>query len=126
MGTPFTASNNSLGAIGGGIQEEYGPMNVDVRSSAAISGTWNIDYFHGDNNIVKEVVNGWQISPILILHSGGVFTVTTGNNKSLDSIATLSARIMLSPASIPCSTITAAAFAPRRPGRTRCPRGSIT
>jgi Carboxypeptidase regulatory-like domain len=85
LGTPFTASNNSLGAIGGGLGEEYGPMNVDIRNSAAISGTWNIDYFHGGNNIVKEVVNGWQISPILYMHTGGVFTVTTGSNKSFDS-----------------------------------------
>jgi hypothetical protein len=85
LGAPFTASNNSLGAIGGGIQEEYGSMNADLRSSAAISGTWNIDYFHGDNKIVSEVVNGWQIAPILILHSGGVFSVTTGANKSFDS-----------------------------------------
>ena len=85
LGAPFTASNNSLGAVGGGIQEEYGSMNADVRNAAAISGTWNIDYFHGDNKIVSEVVNGWQIAPILILHSGGVFSVTTGANKSFDS-----------------------------------------
>ncbi len=85
FGTPFTASNNSLGAAGGGLQEEYGPMNADIRSNAAISGTWNIDYFHGDNRVVKEVVNGWQISPIVYLHSGGPFTVTTGANKSFDS-----------------------------------------
>ena len=26
FGTPFTASNNSLGAIGGGMREENGPM----------------------------------------------------------------------------------------------------
>jgi hypothetical protein len=85
FGAPFTATNNSLGAIGGGLQEEYGPMNADVRSNAAMSGTWNIEYFRGGNKIVKEVVNGWQISPIVYLHSGGVFTVTTGANKSFDS-----------------------------------------
>jgi hypothetical protein len=85
FGTPFTANNNSLGAAGGGLQEEYGPMNADIRSNAAMSGTWNIDYFHGDNKIVKEVVNGWQISPIVYLHSGGPFNVTTGANKSFDS-----------------------------------------
>jgi hypothetical protein len=85
FGAPFTASNNSLGAVGGGLKEEYGSMNADIRNSAAISGTWNIDYFHGDNKIVQEVVNGWQISPILILHSGGVFSATTGSNKSFDS-----------------------------------------
>jgi hypothetical protein len=85
FGTPFTPSNNSLGAIGGGLQEEYGPMNADIRSNAAMSGTWNIDYFRGDNKFVKESVNGWQISPIVYLHSGGPFTVTTGSNKSFDS-----------------------------------------
>src|SRR6202046_1578825 len=85
FGAPFTPANNSLGAIRGGVQEEYGPMNADIRNAAAISGTWNIDYFHGDNNIVKTVVNGWTIAPILIVHSGGVFSVTTGSNKSLDS-----------------------------------------
>ncbi len=85
LGAPFTSRNNSLGAAGGGIQEEYGSMNADVRNAAAISGTWNIDYFHGENNIVKEVVNGWQIAPILIVHSGGVFSATTGANKSFDS-----------------------------------------
>ena len=85
MGKPFTPSNNSLGAIGGGLQEEYGSMNADIRHNAAMSGTWNIDYIHGDNKFVKEVFNGWEISPIVYLHSGGVFTVTTGANNSFDS-----------------------------------------
>jgi hypothetical protein len=85
FGTPFTASNNSLGAVGGGLQEEKGNMNADIRSNAAMSGTWNIDYFHGSNGFVKEAVNGWQISPIVYLHSGGVFTVNTGSNKNDDS-----------------------------------------
>ena len=85
FGAPFTSANNSLGATGGGIQEEKGPMSADIRHNAAISGTWNSDYFHGENKIVKAVVNGWQISPIVYLHSGAVFTPTTGANKSFDS-----------------------------------------
>jgi hypothetical protein len=61
-------------------------MNAaDLRSNAAMSGTWDIDYFHGENKFVKEAVNGWQISPILYLHSGAVFTMTTGSSKNLDS-----------------------------------------
>jgi hypothetical protein len=85
FGTPFTAFNNSLGAVGGGLQEEKGSMNADIRSNVAISGMWNIDYFHGSNRFVKEVANGWQISPVVFLHSGGVLTPTTGANKSFDS-----------------------------------------
>jgi hypothetical protein len=85
LGAPFTSSNNSLGAIGGGLREEYGPMNADHRNTAAFSGTWNIDYVHGGNRIVEEAVNGWQLSPILILTSGGVLSATTGANDSDDS-----------------------------------------
>lgn len=85
FGTPFTATNNTLGAIGGGLGEEKGPMNADIRSNAAMSGTWNISYFRGDNKIFSTLVNGWTISPVIYLHSGGVFTVTTGSNKSDDS-----------------------------------------
>jgi hypothetical protein len=85
FGTPFTPNNNNLGAIGGGLGEEKGNMSADIRSNAAISGIWNSDYFHGENRILKEVVNGWQISPIVYLHSGAVFTPTTGANKSFDS-----------------------------------------
>jgi hypothetical protein len=85
FGAPFTASNNSLGAVGGGLQEEKGNMNADIRNNAAMSGTWNIDYFRGENKFVKTLVNGWTIAPIVYLHSGGVLTMTTGSSKNLDS-----------------------------------------
>ena len=85
FGQPFTASNNTLGAVGGGLKEEKGPMNADIRSNAAMSGTWNINYIHGDNKVVKAIFNGWQISPIVYMHSGGPFTMTTGSSKNLDS-----------------------------------------
>ena len=85
LGKPFTATNNSLGALGGGLKEEYGDMDQNHDSNAAISGMWNIDYFRGSNKIVKEVVNGWTISPVVYLISGGPFTVSTGSNKNFDS-----------------------------------------
>jgi hypothetical protein len=85
FGKPFTATNNSLGALGGGLGEEYGDMNANHDSNAVISALWNIDYFHGSNKIVKELVNGWSISPVVYLISGGPFTVNTGSNKNFDS-----------------------------------------
>ena len=85
LGKPFTATNNSLGALGGGLQEEYGPMDQNHDSNAAISGMWKLDYYHGSNKIVREAVNGWQISPVVYLTSGGPFTVSTGSNKNFDS-----------------------------------------
>jgi outer membrane receptor protein involved in Fe transport len=85
IGKPFTASNNSMGAIGGGLSEEKGPMDQNHDNNAAISGMWNIDYYRGSNKIVKEVVNGWGISPVVYLISGGPFTVNTGSNKNFDT-----------------------------------------
>ena len=40
LGKPFTAFNNAYGAIGGGLREEYGPMDQNHDSNAAISGMW--------------------------------------------------------------------------------------
>ncbi len=67
------------------LWEEKGPMDADRRSIATISGMWNIDYYRGNNFLMKEVVNGWTISPIYYLQSGSPFSVTTGSNKNLDS-----------------------------------------
>jgi hypothetical protein len=67
------------------LREEIGPMDADRRSVAVMSGMWNIDYFHGSNMIMKEVVNGWTISPIVYLQSGGPFEITTGADDNFDS-----------------------------------------
>ena len=67
------------------LWEERGPTDNDRRHVASISGIWNIDYYHGSNFVMKQVVNGWTISPIVSLQSGAPFTVTTGSNKNFDS-----------------------------------------
>ncbi len=85
FGKPFTASNNSMGAVGGGLREEYGLMNNNRDNNAAISGIWNIDYFHGSSGIMKGVLNGWTISSIVSLQGGLPFSVSTGSNKNFDS-----------------------------------------
>ena len=85
LGKPFTASNNSMGALGGGLGEERGPMDQNHDANSAISGMWKINYFHGSNKIVKGVLNGWQISPVVYLISGSPFSVATGSNKNFDT-----------------------------------------
>ncbi len=92
LGRPFTAANdhgmldqNNNPIVGGGLQEERGLMDQNHNSNAAISGMWNIDYYRGSNKIVKAVVNGWTISPVVYLQSGGPFSMSTGSNKNFDS-----------------------------------------
>ena len=67
------------------LWEDRGPMDADRRNVAVISGTWNIDYFHGQNFLAKEIINGWTIAPIVYLNSGGPFEITTGSTKNFDS-----------------------------------------
>ncbi len=55
------------------LWEEKGPMDADRRNIATISGMWNIDYYHGKNFFMKQVVNGWTISPIWVMQSGSPF-----------------------------------------------------
>ena len=67
----FQSSNES--AIGQAIAqdfanlwEERGPTDNDRRHTASISGIWNIDYYNGSNSFMKQLANGWTISPIVI------------------------------------------------------------
>ena len=85
FGGPFTPSNNKLGAVGGGLGEEFGPLDQNHDSNAVISGIWKFNYYKGTNKFVNELVNGWQVSPVLYLISGGPFTVSTGSNNNDDS-----------------------------------------
>ncbi|HEY9126085.1 MAG TPA: TonB-dependent receptor, partial [Acidobacteriaceae bacterium] len=67
------------------LWEERGPTDNDRRHVASISGMWNIDYYHGSNFFMKQIVNGWTVSPIVSLQSGQPFTIVTGSNKNFDS-----------------------------------------
>lgn len=67
------------------LWEEKGPADNDRRNVANISAMWNLDYYRGSSMVLKQVVNGWTISPIVSMQSGAPFEITTGSNKNLDS-----------------------------------------
>ncbi len=67
------------------LWEEKGAMSADRRNVANISGEWKIDYYHGKNFLMNQVVNGWTISPIWTMQSGSPFEITTGSTVNDDS-----------------------------------------
>ncbi|HEY1647476.1 MAG TPA: carboxypeptidase-like regulatory domain-containing protein [Terracidiphilus sp.] len=67
------------------LWEERGPMTDDRRHVATISGIWNINYFTGTSFLVKNLVNGWTISPVYYIQSGAPFSASTGSDKNDDS-----------------------------------------
>jgi hypothetical protein len=86
FGHPFTAQNNSMGAVGGGLGPEYQLMANNRTNLATISGMWRPDYFHGSNKIVSEALNGWTISSIAYFESGQPVSVSSGSNLNFDSL----------------------------------------
>jgi hypothetical protein len=87
----FESADGTATGIGGDVQdydnlwEERGSTDFDQRHMAAISGTWTIDYLHNTSPVLKEFANGWSISPIVTLHSGGPVNILTGVNENDDS-----------------------------------------
>jgi len=65
---------------------ERGRADNDMRNSFVASFVWMLDYYHQPHSIVSTLVNGWQLSPIIKLHSGTPFTVTTGTDVNLDGV----------------------------------------
>lgn len=67
------------------IWEEKGPGDYDQRHMASISGIWKLNYYKGTGGIVKQVANGWELSPIVSLHSGLPVNIQTGADRNDDS-----------------------------------------
>ena len=85
-GNAFTGTYGAFtGVTGGGLKEEVGPMDADRKFAATISGMWKIAFFHGSSFLMKQVVNGWTISPIVYLNSGGPFSPSSGKDNNNDS-----------------------------------------
>ena len=79
-GVGFTAPQDILAQ-----QEERGPADDDVRNTASLSGIWKLDYYRGDRGLLRQILNGWTLSPIVTLNSGPPLNLTTGSDKNADS-----------------------------------------
>lgn len=67
------------------LWEERGPTDNDRRHVASISGLWNLDYYTGSSSVLRQILNGWTISPIVSLQSGQPFNISSGANNNFDS-----------------------------------------
>jgi len=66
------------------LRLERGRTDDDQRHQFVMSGLWNVSYYRGGSTIAKWILNGWDIDPIVQIHSGLPFTVTDGNDINLD------------------------------------------
>jgi hypothetical protein len=61
------------------LSAEYGRGDTDQRHVFSMSLNWDIDYYRGSNALLRHLLNGWAISPIIKVRSGLPFTVTNNN-----------------------------------------------
>ena len=61
------------------LDEDCGRADTDQRHVFSMSVNWEIDYYRGGNAVLRHILNGWSVAPIIKLRSGLPFTVTNGN-----------------------------------------------
>lgn len=63
---------------------DRGPTDYDRRHNSVTSVIWKLDYFNDARPLLRNIVNGWQLSAIISLRSGSPFSVYTGQDTNLD------------------------------------------
>lgn len=61
------------------LAEDEGRADTDQHHVFSMSLNYRPDYYRGHNAIVRGILNGWSISPIIKIRSGLPFTITNGN-----------------------------------------------
>ncbi len=63
---------------------ERGRSDYDQRHNFVAAIIWDVSYYMGKSAVVRHILNGWTVSPIVNLASGMPFTVTSGKDNNLD------------------------------------------
>ncbi len=79
------------------LRLEHGRSDYDQRHNFVSALIWNVSYYRGSARLLKNVLNGWTISPIVTLSSGFPFTVAAGKDNNLDGVTNDRANITGNP-----------------------------
>jgi hypothetical protein len=80
------------------LEEDEGRADTDQRHVFSMSLNYRPDYFKRSHAVVRHILNGWSISPIIKIRSGLPFTITNGNvDANLDGNTNDRARLIGDP-----------------------------
>ena len=79
------------------LSEDKGAGDTDQRHVFNASFNFKPDFYNGENGIIRALLNGWSISPIIKIRSGLPFTVTNGADSNLDGVGTDRAQLIGDP-----------------------------
>jgi hypothetical protein len=74
----FTATNNVLNPFD--LTQEQGRSNFDIRERFSFGAVWTPDLYKGSHLILKELGNGFTISPLIAISSGAPYTALLQGN----------------------------------------------
>jgi outer membrane receptor protein involved in Fe transport len=74
----FTASNNVLNPFD--LSLENGRSNFDIHHHFGSTLVWQPNYFAQKGTLVRTVLDGWTIAPIVMVSSGAPYTATVSGN----------------------------------------------
>ena len=66
---------------------EHGRSDYDQRQNMVAAITWNTSYYKGTSAAMRQVLNGWTLSPIITIGSGLPFTITSGKDNNYDGVS---------------------------------------
>jgi len=66
---------------------DYGSADFDARHRIAVSAVWDIPYARNTHGFVRQVVDGWEVAPIITAHTGNPFTVFDSGANLGDTVA---------------------------------------
>jgi outer membrane receptor protein involved in Fe transport len=61
---------------------DWGPAEYNNRSRLALSGVWEVPFGKGTHGVVRQVADGWAISPIFTARTGNPFSIYDYSNSS--------------------------------------------
>ena len=74
----FTASNNVLNPFD--LNGEYSRSNFDIRDRFSSVLIWTPDYYKGDKTVLKYLLTGYTISPVISIATGAPYTPSVSGN----------------------------------------------
>jgi len=88
------STNQGLAQDYSNTPAEKGLSDFDARHYFVASIVWDVHYYWGGSHVLGEILNGWQVSPIITLHSGFPFTVLNGKDANLDGVTNDRAEVL--------------------------------
>lgn len=70
------------------LRLERGPADFDLRHQFVSAVVWQLNYYNGENQLAKGILNEWSLSSIINIHNGFPFTIYNGSDSNLTGNAT--------------------------------------